>query len=108
MMARKSSASHRRSGPKLKPAAARTALTPVADAAFEIVSVHAELGLNLADDGLDTRTTLHLESGGSCDTADLPPDPDPKTWMRPSTPVSFSMSATTGRACARRRDCRAA
>jgi len=61
----------------------------------------------VADDGLDSRTTLHLAPDGSRDAADLPRDPDPEpvrvvcgrgtplsTWMRrASTPVSFSMSA---------------
>ena len=50
----------------------------VADAAFEIVAVHAVLGLDVADDGLDSRTTLHLAPDGSRDAADLPRDPDPE------------------------------
>src|ERR1700752_2045150 len=50
----------------------------VADAAFEIVAVHAVLGLDVADDGLDSRTTLHLAPDGSRDSADLPRDPDPE------------------------------
>lgn len=32
----------------------------VAEAALEVVAVHAVLGLDVADDGLDSRTTLHL------------------------------------------------
>ena len=50
----------------------------VADAALEIVAVHAVLGLDVADDGLDSRTTLHLASDGGRDAADLPRDPDPE------------------------------
>src|SRR3954468_4492549 len=50
----------------------------VADAGFEIVAVHAVLGLDVADDGLDSRTTLHLAPDGSRDAADLPRDPDPE------------------------------
>jgi hypothetical protein len=50
----------------------------VADAAFEIVAVHAVLGLDVADDGLDSRTTLHLAPDGGRDAADLPRDPDPE------------------------------
>src|SRR5207237_4293062 len=50
----------------------------VAEAALEVVAVHAVLGLDVADDGLDSRTTLHLAPDGSRDAADLPRDPDPE------------------------------
>src|ERR1700759_4103989 len=50
----------------------------VADAAFEVVAVHAVLGLDVADAGLDGRTTLHLAPDGGRDAADLPRDPDPE------------------------------
>src|SRR6478736_9507678 len=50
----------------------------VADAAFEIVALHAVLGLDVTDDGLDSRAALHLATDGSCDAADLPRDPDPE------------------------------
>jgi hypothetical protein len=36
------------------------------------------LGLNVADDGLDSRATLHLATDGSGDAAHLPRDPDPE------------------------------
>src|SRR6476620_8705638 len=72
MMARKSSASHRSTG------RGQDGVDAVADAAFEVVAVHAVLGLDVADDGLDGRTTLHLAPDGSRDAADLPRDPDPE------------------------------
>ena len=49
----------------------------VAEAPLEIVAVHAVLGLDVADDGLDSRATLHLATDGSRDAADLTRDPDP-------------------------------
>ncbi|MDA9497743.1 hypothetical protein XI05_09640 [Bradyrhizobium sp. CCBAU 11357] len=67
------------------------------------------LGLDVADDGLDSRTTLHLAPDGSRDAADLARDPDPEPvrvvvaavpFVDMDAPslhaVSFSMSATTG------------
>lgn len=50
----------------------------VAEAPLEIVAVHAVLGLDVADDGLDGRATLHLAADGSRDAADLTRDPDPE------------------------------
>lgn len=50
----------------------------VAEAALEVVAVHAVLGIDVADDGLDSRTTLHLAPDGSRDVADLLRDPDPE------------------------------
>lgn len=55
-MARKS-VCHRRSRPKLWPTPGEDAVDAVTNAAFEIVAVHA---LNVVDDRLDSRTTLHL------------------------------------------------
>jgi hypothetical protein len=49
----------------------------VAEAPLEIIPVNAVLGLDVADDGLDSRATLHLATDGSCDAADLTRDPDP-------------------------------
>src|SRR6476620_6822292 len=72
MMARKSSASHRSTG------RGQDGVDAVADAAFEVVAVHAVLGLDVADDGLDGRTTLHLAPDGSRGAADLPRAPDPE------------------------------
>lgn len=81
----------------------------VAEAVLEVVAVHAGLGLDAADDVLDSRTTLHLAPDGSRDAADLPRDPDPEpVRMVVATvsivdedaaslhAVSFSMSAITG------------
>ena len=45
----------------------------VADAALEIVAVHAVLGLDVADDGLDGRATLHLATAGSRDATAINP-----------------------------------
>jgi hypothetical protein len=50
----------------------------VAETSLEIIPVHAVLGLDVADDGLDSRATLHLATDGSRDAADLPRDPDPE------------------------------
>src|SRR6201989_70854 len=61
----------------------------VADAAFEIVAVHAVLGLDVADDGLDSRTTLHLAPDGSRDAAELTPDPDPEPMRVIVTAIPF-------------------
>src|SRR5712671_3530929 len=61
----------------------------VACAAFEIVAVHAVLGLDVADDGLDSRATLHLAADGSRDAADLPRDPDPEPVRMVVAAVSF-------------------
>src|SRR6201984_2667643 len=47
-------------------------------ASLEIIPVHAVLGLDVADDGLDSRATLHLATDGSRNAADLPRDPDPE------------------------------
>jgi hypothetical protein len=43
------------------------------------------LGLGVADDGLDSRATLHLATDGSRDPADLArgPDPEPMRWLWP-------------------------
>src|SRR6266851_721783 len=81
----------------------------VAVAALEIVTVHAVLGLHVADDGLDGGAALHLATDGGGDAAHLAADPDPElvrvvmaaialsTWMRRvSMPVSVSISRTTG------------
>src|SRR6476620_8311250 len=78
MMARKRSASHRREQAEVLADRGEDGVDAVADAAFEIVAVHAVLGLDVADDGLDSRTTLHLAPDGSRDAADLPRDPDPE------------------------------
>jgi hypothetical protein len=48
----------------------------VAFASFEIISVHAVLGLDMADDGLDGGAALHLAADGSGDAPDLAADPD--------------------------------
>jgi hypothetical protein len=48
----------------------------VAEAPLELIAVHAVLSLDVADDGLDRRTRLHLATGGSRDAADLPRDPN--------------------------------
>jgi len=50
----------------------------VAVAALEIVPVHAVLGLDVADDGLDGGAALHLAADGGGDAADLAGDPDPE------------------------------
>ncbi|MGY2843192.1 hypothetical protein ACVIHI_008096 [Bradyrhizobium sp. USDA 4524] len=77
-MTRKSSASHRRSSPKLSPAAARTTLMRSSRATFEMVALRAMFALDVADNGLDSRATLHLATNGSGDAADLARDPDPE------------------------------
>jgi len=61
----------------------------VAEASLEIISVHAVLGLDVADDRLDSRATLHLATDGSCDAADLTRDPDPEPMRVVVTAISF-------------------
>src|ERR1700754_5121960 len=61
----------------------------IADAAFEIVAVHAVLGHDVADDGLDSRTTLHLATDGSRDAAPLPQEQDPGPVRGVVAPVPF-------------------
>lgn len=76
----------------------------VAEAAFEIVAVHAVLGLDVADVGFDSCTMFHLAQDGSRDAADLPeiqilrrcgwlwPRYPLSTWIRrASKSVRFSM-----------------
>ena len=57
----------------------------VAAASLEIIPVHAVLGLDVADDGLDGCAPLHLATDGSGDPADLArgPDPEPMRWLWP-------------------------
>src|SRR5690349_21210277 len=99
MMARKSSASHRRSRPVIA-GRGEDGVDAVADAAFEIVAVHAVLGLDVADDGLDSRTTFHLAPDGSRDSADLPRDPDPEPVRVVVAAVSFrSEERRVGKEC---------
>lgn len=43
----------------------------------------------MADDGLDSRTTLHLAPDGSRDAADLPRDPDPEPMRVAVAAVPF-------------------
>lgn len=45
---------------------------------LEVVAVHAVLGRDVADDGLDSRAMLHLATHRSCDATDLARDPDPE------------------------------
>ncbi len=61
----------------------------VAEASLEIISVHAVLGLDVADDGLDSRATLHLATDGSGDAADLTRDPDPEAMRVVVTAIPF-------------------
>lgn len=61
----------------------------VAEASLEMISVHAVLGLDVANDGLDSRATLHLARDGSCDAADLTRDPDPEPMRVVVTAISF-------------------
>jgi hypothetical protein len=51
---------------------------PVAEGSLEMIAIHAVLGLDVADDGLDSRATLHLATDGSCDAADPTRDPNPE------------------------------
>jgi hypothetical protein len=48
----------------------------VAVAAFDIIAVHAVLGLDMADDWLHGGAALHLAADGSGDAPDLAADPD--------------------------------
>jgi hypothetical protein len=45
---------------------------------FEIVAIHAVLGLEMADDRLDGGSALHLAPDGGGGAADLAGDPDPE------------------------------
>ena len=66
----------------------------IALGALEIVTAHAVLGLEMADDRLDGGSAAHLAPDRGSDPADLPGDPDPElvgmivaayplsTWMR--------------------------
>lgn len=47
-------------------------------AAVGIIAVHAVLGLNMADERLDSRATLHLATDGTRDAADQTRDPNPE------------------------------
>ena len=49
---------------------------------FEIIAAHAVLGLEMADDRLDSGAALHLSANGSGDAASLATNPDPYlVWM---------------------------
>src|SRR6185437_10130209 len=61
----------------------------IAKAALEIVAVHAVFGLDVADDGLDGRATLHLTTDGRGDAADLTGDPDPEPMRVVVTAIAF-------------------
>jgi hypothetical protein len=48
----------------------------VALAALELIAVHAVLGLDVADNGLDSGAALHLAADGGGDAPHLATDPD--------------------------------
>lgn len=62
---------------------------PVAEASLEIIAIQAVLGLDVADDGLDSRATLHLVTDGSCDAADLTRDLNPEPMRVIVTAIPF-------------------
>lgn len=51
-------------------------VSAVAVAAFEIIAIHAVLGLDVADDGFDGGASLHLAFDGGGGIADPAGDPD--------------------------------
>jgi hypothetical protein len=65
----------------------------VAEAPLELIAVHAVLSLDVADDGLDSRTTLHLATGGSRDAVTRRTCREIQTlsrcgWLWPRYPLS--------------------
>ena len=53
-------------------------IDPIAVLSLEIIAAHAVLGLEMADNGLDRRPSLHLALDGGGGTSDLAGDPDPE------------------------------